>query len=71
MIGGSVRSSLSPQYTVASLQITLKSQAPCPLENVVLSVVSSPPLMCNRSSIVFPVIGESQAVGFISFKLRF
>ena len=41
-----------------SSQITLKSQAPSPLENVVLSVISSPPIMCNRSSIVFPIIGE-------------
>ncbi|XP_068751344.1 protein PTHB1-like isoform X1 [Montipora capricornis] len=44
-----------PSITVT---ITLKSQAPSPLENVVLSVISSPPIMCNRSSIVFPIIGD-------------
>ncbi|XP_067018157.1 protein PTHB1-like [Acropora muricata] len=46
---------LFPSITVT---VTLKSQAPSPLENVVLSVISSPPLMCNRSSIVFPIIGD-------------
>jgi len=44
-----------PSITVT---ITLKSQAPSPIENVVLSVISSPPIMCNRSSIVFPIIGD-------------
>ncbi|KAM7442291.1 Protein PTHB1 [Porites harrisoni] len=44
-----------PSITVT---VTLKSQAPSPIENVVLSVISSPPIMCNRSSIVFPIIGD-------------
>jgi len=44
-----------PSITVT---ITLKSQAPSPIENVILSVISSPPIMCNRSSIVFPIIGD-------------
>ncbi|XP_032228416.1 protein PTHB1 isoform X2 [Nematostella vectensis] len=44
-----------PSITVT---VSLVCQAPRPLENVFLSVICSSPITCNRSSIVFPVVGD-------------
>ncbi|XP_031552881.1 protein PTHB1-like [Actinia tenebrosa] len=41
-----------------TITIMLESLALRPIENVVLSINASAPIMCNRSSIVFPIIGD-------------